>query len=197
MSRLLYQGHGSYRFTTDKNRVIYIDPFAGEGYDKPADLVIVTHEHTDHNKVSLISFKDGGVLLRENNLLIDGKYVTYEYFGIRITGTPASNLNHDPKKCVGVILEFDGKKIYCAGDTSTTAYMMEVLPKIHLDYAILPIDGVFNMGPGEATKCADAIGARHSIPVHTKPGSLFDIEVAEKFTPVSRLIMHPGESITL
>lgn len=48
MINLLYQGHASFRLRYDNN-VIYIDPFAGEGYDLPADLVLITHEHRDHN----------------------------------------------------------------------------------------------------------------------------------------------------
>ena len=34
--RLLYQGHGSLRIVTKEGKVIYIDPFAGEGYDAAA-----------------------------------------------------------------------------------------------------------------------------------------------------------------
>ena len=43
MSTLTYQGHGSYRLQTNGGQVIYIDPYAGEGYDVPADLILVTH----------------------------------------------------------------------------------------------------------------------------------------------------------
>ena len=45
MAKLLYQGHGSYRITTDDGRVLYVDPYAGEGYDKPADIVLITHDN--------------------------------------------------------------------------------------------------------------------------------------------------------
>ena len=44
--KLLYQGHGSLRITTAEGKVIYIDPYAGEGYDVPADLILVTHGHS-------------------------------------------------------------------------------------------------------------------------------------------------------
>ena len=37
-ARILYQGHGSLRIVTEEGKVIYIDPYAGEGYDLPADL---------------------------------------------------------------------------------------------------------------------------------------------------------------
>ena len=39
MTELLYQGHGSYRLVSDQGVTVYVDPFAGEGYDLPADLV--------------------------------------------------------------------------------------------------------------------------------------------------------------
>ena len=55
MAELLYQGHGSYRIVSNEGVVIYVDPYAGEGYDMPADIVIVTHEHSDHNQVDLVT----------------------------------------------------------------------------------------------------------------------------------------------
>ena len=53
MAELLYQGHGSFRICTAAGAVIYVDPFAGDGYDRAADLVLVTHEHYDHNQVAV------------------------------------------------------------------------------------------------------------------------------------------------
>jgi len=40
MAALLYQGHASLRLTTAEGKVIYIDPYAGTGYDLPADLIL-------------------------------------------------------------------------------------------------------------------------------------------------------------
>lgn len=53
MAKLLYQGHGSLRLISEAGMVIYIDPFIGEGYDIPADLILVTHQHHDHNQIDL------------------------------------------------------------------------------------------------------------------------------------------------
>ena len=57
MAKLYYQGHGSYRITAKDGRVIYIDPYAGDGYDLPADGILVTHQHHDHNKIELVTRK--------------------------------------------------------------------------------------------------------------------------------------------
>ena len=54
MAKLLYQGHGSFRVSTAEGKVIYIDPYAGEGYDKPADILLVSHQHGDHNQTKLV-----------------------------------------------------------------------------------------------------------------------------------------------
>lgn len=73
MAELLYQGHGSYRIVSNEGVVIYVDPYAGEGYEMPADIVIVTHEHSDHNQVDLVTLKDDGVILRHGDLFVDGE----------------------------------------------------------------------------------------------------------------------------
>ena len=197
MAKLLYQGHGSFRIQTDSEIVIYVDPFVGEGYNLPADIILVTHEHPDHNKVELITQKENCRVLRAETILINGEYKHVQIEDLYIEAVPAYNKNHDRNKCVGYVIQVDGVKIYAAGDTSTTEYMKTNLSKEALDYALLPIDGFYNMDPKEAEKCAETIGAKHAIPIHTKPRELFDILEAEKFLPSNRLIIKPGEEIDL
>ena len=45
---LLYMGQATMRVVTPEGKVIYIDPCAGDAYDLPADLILVTHGHFDH-----------------------------------------------------------------------------------------------------------------------------------------------------
>ena len=51
MPKLLYQGHGSYRIIADDGRVVYVDPSSGKSYDLPADIILMTHQHSNHNKI--------------------------------------------------------------------------------------------------------------------------------------------------
>lgn len=197
MSKLLYQGHGSFRIVTNDDIVIYVDPYIGEGYDMDADIVLVTHEHSDHNRVELINLKTDGVVIRSNNLRLGNIYNSTSINGVTIEAVEAYNKNHDKSKCVGYVLNFDGISLYASGDTSMTDDMKNKLPKYKLDYALLPTDGVYNMDVYEAIECAKVIGAKKTIPIHMKPSDLFDQEIADKFIVQGRLIVKPGEEIEL
>ena len=195
-TKFLYQGHGSYRITAADGRVIYIDPFAGEGYDKPADILLVTHQHDDHNKIELVTQKPGCTVITNVEALAGGKHNTFDVGGIIIEAVEAANANHDPTQCVGFILNVDGVKLYVASDTSKTK-SMESFAERKLDYALLPIDGFYNMDLDGAAECARLIAARATIPVHMKPGELFDRERADAFDAPGKLVVVPGEEIDL
>ena len=195
-TKFLYQGHASYRITAADGRVIYVDPYAGSGYDKPADILLVTHQHEDHNKTELVTKKPLCKVITNAEALAGGKHNTFDVGGIIIEAVEASNKNHNPMECVGFILTVDGIKIYIASDTSRTK-SMEGFAARKLDYALLPIDGFYNMDLDEAAESAKLIGARVNIPVHMKPGELFDRERAEAFNAPGRLIVAAGEEIEL
>ena len=196
MAKLLYQGHGSFRITSAAGAVAYVDPFAGEGYDLPADLILVTHEHYDHTETGLVTQKSGCVVMR-GSAMTDGKrYGSGEHAGFKVRAVPAYNKNHPRGECVGFVIEIDGVTVYAAGDTSRTDYM-EKLAFEKIDYALFPTDGVFNMDAAAASECAALVNARFSIPIHTKPGALFSEEVAANFSAKGKLVLRPGEEIEL
>ncbi|MCL1977911.1 MAG: MBL fold metallo-hydrolase [Candidatus Bathyarchaeota archaeon] len=196
MAKLLYQGHGSYRITAQDGRIIYVDPYAGEGYDVPADIVLITHGHHDHNKLELITQNEGCRVITNKEALAGEKHNSFSFNGIEIEATEARNFMHSSKSCVGYIITLDGVRIYCSGDTSKTKQMQE-LAKQEIDYALFCGDGKFNMGPKEAAECAKLVGAKHNILIHVKPGALFDLAKAQKWEAPNKLIIQPGEEIEL
>ena len=195
VASLLYQGHGSFRLTTNEGKVIYIDPYTGEGYDAVADAVLITHEHQDHNRTELITqMTEDCVVFRSEDAIGEDGYIEADIAGVHVEPVQAYNQNHDVTKCVGYIVTVGETVLYFAGDTSKTDQMAELSEK-NIDYAFLPTDGRFNMDMPEAIECAELIGAKHTVPVHMSPGSLFDPERAALFDTPSALIVAAGETI--
>jgi len=190
MPKLFYQGHGSFRLTANDERVVYVDPFVGEGYDLPADLILVSHQ-TD-----LCTKKPNCKIISNVEALEGSKHNRFDIDGIQIQAVEAYNQNHDPTQCVGFIITIDGVKIYASGDTSATE-QMKSFADLGLDYAILCGDGFYNMGLEEAAECARLIKAKHNIIVHLKPKALFDREMAEQWDAPNKIIVEPNEEITL
>ena len=196
MPKLFYQGHGSFRLAADDGRVIYIDPYAGSGYDIPADIILVSHQHGDHNQVDLCAKNAGCKIITNVEALEGGKHRDFYIDGIQIQVVQAYNKNHNPNECVGFIITIDDIKIYSSGDTSKTK-QMERFADLDLDYAIFCGDGVYNMDIQEAAECARIVKAKNNIIIHLKPQALFDLEKAEAWGAPNKIIIQPNQEIEL
>lgn len=205
MATMLFQGHGSYRFTLDDDTVIYVDPFCGDEYELAADLVLVTHDHFDHNDVDKMPHAPGCTIIWPKDLHpSEDEYLSMESHGVKIQAVEAYNENHPKAECVGYVLELDGKSFYAAGDTSMTEDMRSgKLAAMNLDYAAFPVDGHYNMGADEASECARLVGAKHNIPVHEIPIDVpdstadYDQEKLEAFQAPGRIILVPNAELHL
>ena len=198
-ARILYQGHGSLRIVTGDEKVIYIDPYAGEGYDLPADLILITHGHQDHTAVKLIKNRNEGCqTITWKEALVKGEYKTFDLGYAVVEAVQAgNNKNHNIRECDGWLITLSGGiTVYATGDTSTTDQMAELADR-DIGYAFFVCDGKYNMDMEEAIACAKLVNARHSIPYHMAPGKLFDAKRAELFDVPGRMIIPAGEEITL
>ncbi len=200
-AKLLYMGQASIRITTPEGRVIYIDPYAGNGYQPFADLILVTHDHFDHNRVGMVKNRRPDCqTVTWKEALEGGVHRTFDLGYVTVEAVEAgNNPNHSVNKCVGYILTLsDGITVYISGDTSTTKQMATLADR-KLDYAFFCCDGSFNMDIDEAAKCAALVQAKHSIPYHVivKNGQYFDRKRAEQFKCENRLIIDENEEIEL
>ena len=114
--RLLYQGHGSLRIVTGEGKVIYVDPYAGEGYDLPADLILITHGHQDHTAVKLIENRNEGCqIITYKEALVNGEYKTFDLGYAVVEAVQAgNNRNHNIKECVGWVITLPDGVSVCA-----------------------------------------------------------------------------------
>ncbi len=127
-------GHASFEIKVD-DKIIYVDPYQGE-YKNKADLILVSHSHTDHCDSSRINeiLKDNTVIIAPADCASKiGKSVkslkpgekasvgnitvqaveAYNYKRFRSPNSPF----HPKGLGVGYLLTVEGKTIYHAGDT--------------------------------------------------------------------------------
>ena len=190
---LTYIGHSHMMIITAEGTVIYVDPYQIDGYtyEHSADIILVTHEHGDHNQVDIVPQNDGCTVLRvKDTINKDGTYNTFTLGGVTVIPVPAKNKNHAIRETNGLIIQFDGITVYHAADTDKLDSMAE-LQQYHVDYAFFPIDGKYNMGAAEAMDCAALVGAAHNTPIHW-----FSADPAA-FTPEGLLFMNYGDTVTL
>ncbi len=196
-AELTYFGRSTVKIRTASGFVLYIDPYAPGDYSEPADLVLVSHGHGDHNRVDLVKLKPdaliasapGAVPGKGVRFLAEG--VSFQAGPVTVRALPASNKNHRRGETLGFLVAFDGIVVYHASDTSWLPEM-EGFAKFGIGYALLPCDGFYNMGPEEASRCAAAVKARIVIPIHSSKADLFDAGNARAVRGPEVIVLEPA-----
>jgi hypothetical protein len=190
---LTYLGNAFVKIKTAEGTIIYIDPYAVNATDS-ADMVLITHEHNDHNDLTRVIQKTGCQIIRVANALQDGVYHTFTIGSITITAVPAYGEYHPKTDGVGFIVEFNGIKVYHAGGTGKIPEMADLAGQ-NISYSLLPL----TVGAAEMTQAAAMIRARHDIPFHSYVStSVFEYPaVVAQFQSPNRLTVHPGHTIAL
>jgi L-ascorbate metabolism protein UlaG (beta-lactamase superfamily) len=195
MASLTWLGHASFRLDTDGGKRIYIDPFLGgptfpadEKDIERADAIYVTHGHGDHSSDAIaIAQKTGAKVLGmvelcawlsqnglgEGDLVAFNKGGTVELDGLRFSMTNAFHSSSNDAaggiyggEPTGVVIRFDGKSIYFAGDTCVFGDMQLIARLYAPQVAVLPIGDHYPMGPEEAALALELLGNPRCVPCH-------------------------------
>jgi L-ascorbate metabolism protein UlaG (beta-lactamase superfamily) len=161
------------------DRRIFLDPWGTPADSPPADLILITHAHSDHFQPAEIARLQGpgtqvvaphdvaGELRGNVTPVVPGE--THEIAGVRFTTVPAYNtrdeaLHFHPRarRWVGYVLELPGGSYYHAGDTDHAPELDDVVT----DVAFLPVGGYFTMDAEQAAGLARAISPRLAVPFH-------------------------------
>lgn len=160
---ITYLGHSSFKLR-GKTASLITDPFDPKfvGFKYPscdADIVTVSHNHNDHNQSQLV---------KNVKMVVNGPG-EYEISGISIIGIPSF---HDNKKGEerGVntiyVFEIDGLRIAHLGDLGSDLTDEQVSSLGSIDVLMLPVGGVFTIGPKEAVKVVGEVDPYFVIPMH-------------------------------
>jgi len=195
VSNLHWLGHDAFRINAD-GLMIYLDPFMLKVGVPKADLILITHDHMDHNNPGdvakiqkadtvIVTVAKGAEKLKGDIRIIKpGETMTVK--GIRVEAIPAYNVNKfrspgvpfHPKEAgyVGYIVTAKGVRIYHAGDADFIPEMKGLQP----DVALLPVSGTYVMTADEAVQAAAAIKPKLAVPMHVG-GPVGALKSAEEF----------------
>lgn len=188
-------GHSAFRVVSASGSVVLIDPWLSNPSAPPgamdidkADVVLVTHGHCDHlgetvplalrtgarviaiHEVSLHLQKSGLAdvvgMNKSGSIRLDGMTVTM------VDATHSGGIDTGETvlpggEPAGFVIAFDDSLVlYHAGDTGLFGDMRLIAQLYRPHIAILPIGGLYTMGPREAAKACEFLKPRHILGMH-------------------------------
>jgi len=222
--KLQFLGHNAWSVTANGGYRILIDPFLAQNpaascgpEEVEADLILVSHGHSDHFGDTLQIAKRTGATVAaiaeiagyvrqhgiQHTLAMNlGGGADFPFGRVQMVpalhsstlpdGTPGGN-------SAGFLLTLkEGKTLYFACDTALFGDMT-LLRKRGIDFAMLPIGDLFTMGPDDALEAVKLLKPRYAIPCHfsTWPPISQDPEAwklrVESETDTKVRILTPGE----
>ena len=176
-----WYGHAAFLITTGQRIKIITDPYKPGGsisykaIPDQADIVTVSHDHTDHNYVEGLPGKPQvikGVGRHEvRRVVVEGVTTYHDDVG----GSQRGN---------NTIFTFDadGIRMCHLGDLGHVLRTQEVQQIGQVDVLCIPVGGFFTIGPQEATTVAGQLQPQLIFPMHVKTEQCaFPIEPVDAF----------------
>jgi L-ascorbate metabolism protein UlaG (beta-lactamase superfamily) len=198
--KITFIGHGTLMMTFG-GKVIHIDPIGSyTDYQKlpQADLVLVTHEHSDHldpgaigilrkSGTDVVGTEKCAEKLQNVSIMKNGESKVFQ--GFKVEAVPAYNIVHmrgpgapfHPKgQGNGYVLTFGDKRVYVGGDTENIPEMKDLK---NIDIAFLPMNLPYTMTPEMVADAARVFKPKFLYPYHfgnTETSKLVELLKNEK-----------------
>jgi L-ascorbate metabolism protein UlaG (beta-lactamase superfamily) len=159
-----------FQFTSSSGAKLVIDPFDNTYFNYPipkgltADVLLVTHEHNDHNNIGIIG---GSPLICRSEKGVG----RFERKGITVTGTAAfhdESRGAERGKNTVYSFDIDGVGFCHAGDLGhllDDAQLKSIGP---VEVLLLPVGGFFTIDTGKLDKLVTQLNPRVVVAMHFK-----------------------------
>jgi L-ascorbate metabolism protein UlaG (beta-lactamase superfamily) len=185
-----WYGQSAFRLSAD-GTTVFIDPFGdmspltearGIQFDYPAiagvgaQLLLVTHEHRDHNGVEAIG-GDPAVLRSTAGKL---ESPVGEVVAVASEHDGAAGTERGPNTIF--VFTFDSVRVAHFGDFGQSELRPEQAEAIgRVDLAFLPVGGGPTIGDEQAAAIAERLGARWVVPMHYRTPRIGFLDTADAF----------------
>jgi L-ascorbate metabolism protein UlaG (beta-lactamase superfamily) len=185
-----WYGQSAFRLRT-ADQTVFIDPFGdmspvaaarGLQFEYPpiegveADLVLVTHEHLDHNAVEAIA--GSPTVLRSTSGRLPSP--VGEVVAVASEHDEAAGTERGPNSIF--VFELDGVRTCHFGDFGQRELRDEQAAAIgHVDLLFLPVGGGPTIGAEQAAAVCERLGASWVVPMHYRTPRIGFLETAEDF----------------
>jgi L-ascorbate metabolism protein UlaG (beta-lactamase superfamily) len=181
--KIKWLGHSCFLITSDTGIRVLTDPFDEQvGYELPAveaDIVTTSHDHFDHNHISIVK----GSFVHVN------RPGSFEEHGIKIIGVATF---HDEvkggKRGTNTVFKFtiDDINVCHCGDLGHVLTPEQAEQVGVVDVLLLPVGGTFTVDAKEAFEVVNQLKPLVTIPMHFKTEALtFSVEGVNSFLKVA------------
>jgi L-ascorbate metabolism protein UlaG (beta-lactamase superfamily) len=165
--KVKWLGHSSFLITADNGTKIITDPYTTNerlkygDIKESADVVVVSHEHGDHNNVAAVKGKPqvvrGTGTKEVKNIKFEGVATYHDDSGGKQRGS-------NTVTCFLV----DGVRVCHSGDLGHPLFDKEIKQIGKVDVLLLPVGGFFTIHAKVATEVVLKLGPKVVIPMHFK-----------------------------
>ncbi len=238
--RMWWLGQAGFAFKSPSGFTAIVDPYLSDAAERlhgfkrlslaplsaeevRADLVVLTHEHTDHldpDALPVIAANNprcrfAGPMgcaegMVQAGIALDRRIIlkpnhSHDAGGLVIHAAPADHGDLSPS-ALALVLDFNGVRIMVTGDTSFRPGLLKPLTDLRPDLVLPCINGVFgNMGHIDAARLVQQVQPRYAVPCHYwtfaeqgagDPAGF--IHACRHLCPeVQAILLRPGEAFTL